>query len=110
MELKIIRCKNCEYCLEWNDGSITCTHWTDQWDMSTELEGFCSFGKLKEGCEVETYEAVRHGHWELKDETHVENIYTCSCCHNNEAWGETEKTRYCSYCGARMNLSGEDNV
>lgn len=48
-------------------------------------------------------EPVRHGHWELvDDENHIEAIYMCSACRNNEAWGEVEKTRYCSWCGAKM--------
>ena len=96
---QIIRCKNCEYCLDWNDGSITCTHWTDQWDMSTELDGFCSFGKLRDGCEIETYEPVRHGHWNDEDK--------CSICgYGVMPWNNT--VNYCPHCGAKMDLSGED--
>ena len=42
------------------------------------------------------------GKWELIESEHVENIYLCSHCRNYEAWGETEKTPYCSHCGADM--------
>lgn len=52
-----------------------------------------------------TVEERKTGKWVLDEERskeHVEHIYLCSACHNNEAWGETERTRYCSYCGAEM--------
>lgn len=48
---------------------------------------------------------VRHGKWEVdevRSKEHIENIYVCSACKNFEAWGETETTNYCPYCGARM--------
>lgn len=48
---------------------------------------------------------VRHGKWEVdevRSKEHIENIYVCSACKNFEAWGETEITNYCPYCGARM--------
>lgn len=52
-----------------------------------------------------TIEERKTGKWVLDEERSkecVEHIYICSACHNNEAWGETERTRYCSYCGAEM--------
>lgn len=49
--------------------------------------------------------ARKKGKW-IKDEEksadHVEPIFICSSCHNYEAWGLTECTRYCPNCGARM--------
>ncbi len=45
------------------------------------------------------------GWWVLnkkESEKHIEGIYECSACHNNDAWGTTECTRYCSWCGAKM--------
>lgn len=47
----------------------------------------------------------RLGRWELdveRSKKHIENIYACSNCKTFEAWGESEKTNYCPYCGARM--------
>ena len=45
------------------------------------------------------------GKW-IKDEEqskeHTEPIFICSCCQNNSAWGTEERTRYCSFCGAKM--------
>ena len=52
----------------------------------------------------------KRGKW-IKNETesakHVEAIYICSCCHNFEAWGETEKYNFCPHCGADMR-GGDD--
>lgn len=64
--------------------------------------------KVFENCLAKTPTLKEHcktGKWLLDEERskeHVEHIYICSACHNNEAWGETERTRYCSYCGAEM--------
>ena len=55
--------------------------------------------------EQPSIEERKTGKWLLDEDRskeHVEHIYICSACHNNEAWGETERTRYCSYCGAEM--------
>lgn len=53
---------------------------------------------------------VVHGRW-VKDEeaskNHIEYIYVCSSCENCEAWGSAEKTNYCPYCGAKMDLEVE---
>lgn len=47
------------------------------------------------------------GKW-IKDEEqskeHTEPIFICSCCQNNSAWGTEERTRYCSFCGAKMEV------
>jgi hypothetical protein len=48
---------------------------------------------------------VVHGEWikyEEESKKHIENIYYCSACQNWDAWGETEKYKYCPNCGARM--------
>lgn len=45
------------------------------------------------------------GYWVFNKEQSEEisdDVFMCSACHNNEAWGSTECTRYCSYCGAKM--------
>ena len=42
------------------------------------------------------------GHWIENDiQEHVELVYHCDQC-GNEAWGEYEKTPFCSNCGAKM--------
>lgn len=62
--------------------------------------------------EAPTVDAVPvvHGRW-VKDEerskNHIEYIYVCSACENCEAWGAVEKTNYCPYCGAHMDLEVE---
>ena len=48
---------------------------------------------------------VVRGEWILDEERskdHVEKIYHCSSCHNCEAWGEEERSRFCPWCGAKM--------
>jgi rubrerythrin len=48
---------------------------------------------------------VVHGRWvknEEESQNHIESIYFCSACQNWEAWGETEKYKYCPNCGAKM--------
>lgn len=58
-----------------------------------------------------TVEERKTGKWVLDEERSkecVEHIYICSACHNNEAWGEAERTRYCSQCGSRMLETKED--
>ena len=60
---------------------------------------------IRETVEDFNREHHKEGKWVLDEKLskeHVEHIYICSACHNNEAWGETERTRYCSYCGAEM--------
>lgn len=58
-----------------------------------------------------TIEERKAGKWLLNEDRskeHVENIYICSACYNYEAWGETERTRYCPQCGSRMLETKED--
>ena len=53
----------------------------------------------------EQVEKVWRGEWRLNEEEskkHVEPIYVCTRCENFEAWGNTEKTNFCGYCGAPM--------
>ena len=53
----------------------------------------------------ERVEKVWRGEWRLNEEEskkHVEPIYVCTRCENFEAWGNTEKTNFCGYCGAPM--------
>ena len=48
---------------------------------------------------------VVHGEWVPDEERSrgcMEKIYVCSACHNCEAWGEEERTRFCPWCGAKM--------
>lgn len=49
----------------------------------------------------------KRGKW-IKDEEqsqkHIEAIYTCSACHNFDAWGVTELYPYCPNCGAKMEV------
>lgn len=48
---------------------------------------------------------VVHGEWVKNEEEsnkHIEAIYFCSACQNWDAWGETEKYKYCPNCGAKM--------
>ena len=103
--IQIIKCKNCEYFHEWDDGSSpTCMYWTDIWDVSTWADGFCSFGKLKAGCEAETYKAVRHGHWEQgyipnDDGSYTPIDFNCSVC----GQANDVESNYCPNCGAKMN-------
>ena len=53
----------------------------------------------------EQVEKVWRGEWRLDEEKskkHVEPIYVCTRCENFEAWGDTEKTNFCGFCGAPM--------
>ena len=55
---------------------------------------------------------VQHGRWiydKDRSDLHVEPIFYCSACRNNEAWGYIECTRYCSYCGAKMDIQETEN-
>jgi hypothetical protein len=46
--VEVVRCKDCKYFRRWNDGSTTCLFWTEQWDMVTEPNGFCSYAERTE--------------------------------------------------------------
>lgn len=43
----VVRCKDCKRIKYWEDGNITCIFWTDQWDMPTAEDAFCSYGERK---------------------------------------------------------------
>lgn len=48
--IKIVRCKDCKHCVKWdnyNPPQYTCSMWTDQWDMTTEPNGYCHYGELR---------------------------------------------------------------
>lgn len=45
------------------------------------------------------------GRWiknQRKSMFHIEPVYICSCCREQEAWGEMELSNYCPNCGAKM--------
>lgn len=72
-----------------------------------EYLGYCIDDILIDKIPAADVVEVKHGQWQLDEEEscgHTEYIYTCSACRNCTAWGETEKTRYCPYCGAKMDL------
>jgi hypothetical protein len=51
--VKVVRCKDCKHIYgpydNGPDGQVFfCGYWTDQWDMETELEGFCHSGEKRE--------------------------------------------------------------
>ena len=61
----------------------------------------------------EQVEKVWRGEWRLDEEEskkHVEPIYVCTRCENFEAWGNTEKTNFCGYCGAPMTDEAVDII
>ena len=77
----------------------------EEWDAITDVDFDHTeeiFFHTKHGKEV-TFVKQKKGKW-IKDEEksadHVEPIFICSSCHNYEAWGLTECTRYCPYCGS----------
>ena len=43
----VVRCKDYKHYKDWTDGTITCSLWTVDWDVSTEPNAFCSYGKKK---------------------------------------------------------------
>lgn len=79
----------------------------EQWDAITDVDFDHTeeiFFHTKHGKEV-TFVKQKKGKWikvEEQSENHIEPIFICSSCNNYEAWGLTECTRYCPYCGADM--------
>lgn len=74
-----------------------------------EYLGYCRDDILIDKIPAADVAEVKHGKWQLDEAAscgHIEYIYTCSACRNCTAWGETEKTRYCPNCGAKMDLEG----
>lgn len=52
-----------------------------------------------------TIAPVKRGRWiknQRKSIFHIEPVYICSCCREQEALGEMELSNYCPNCGARM--------
>lgn len=45
--VEVVRCMDCKYYRDWEDGDITCAFWTIQWDVSTEPDGFCRYGERR---------------------------------------------------------------
>ena len=102
-------CKDCDrrkgiksgkYRVVYNIGDVPCRACSTD-DMKDELEN------------APTIETERKtGKWVLDEkasEDHIEKIYRCSACNNNEAWGKTECTRFCSWCGAQMEIEQESD-
>ena len=57
-----------------------------------------------------TIDQVKHGRWiknERKSKFHIEPVYICSCCREQEAWGQMELSNYCQNCGAKMDEGGD---
>lgn len=83
------------------------TSWKDLENDDVEYKNGCDDGYAYSMQIISELPSVERktGKW-IKDEEksadHVEPIFICSSCHNYEAWGLTECTRYCPNCGARM--------
>ena len=45
--VEVVRCKDCKHFKDWGDGNKTCYLWTDQWDMPTVDDAFCSYGERR---------------------------------------------------------------
>lgn len=43
----VVRCKDCKHSRVWENNPMTCAFWTDQWDMPTEPNAFCSYGERR---------------------------------------------------------------
>lgn len=71
----------------------------------------CEYGNSEWPEDPEHTQLPKRGKW-IKDEEqsqkHVEAIYTCSACHNFDAWGVTELYPYCPNCGAKMEVQDAD--
>ena len=49
--------------------------------------------------------AQKTGWWiknQQKSKFHIEPVYICSFCKEQEAWGQMELSNYCPNCGAKM--------
>ena len=44
--VEVVRCKDCKFYKDWGD-CITCLYWTEDWDVSTEPNAFCSYGERR---------------------------------------------------------------
>lgn len=45
--VEVVKCKDCKHYKNWDDGNITCSLWTVDWDVPTEPNAFCSYGEKK---------------------------------------------------------------
>lgn len=45
--VEVVRCKDCKHYKEWEDGDITCSFWTVDWDVTTKPNAFCSCGERR---------------------------------------------------------------
>lgn len=79
----------------------------EEWDAIADVDFDHTeniFFHTKHNKEVE-FVKRKKGKWiedKEKSANHIEPIFVCSLCHNYEAWGLTECTRFCPNCGARM--------
>lgn len=82
----------------WNEALKSASKWSPTVD-SVPLEDYKSMeqtvNKLTKA--IADAESVKHGHWEVVDETEPRR-YGCSVC-KRLSWTEDN---YCSYCGAKM--------
>ena len=47
--VEVVRCRNCKYCDVWGgiEPWFSCSRWTTELNVETELDAFCSFGEKK---------------------------------------------------------------
>ena len=45
--VNVVRCRDCKHSRVWENNPMTCAFWTDQWDMPTEPNAFCSYGERR---------------------------------------------------------------
>ncbi len=78
----------------------------EKWTFNATLEQSKAIANFESYCKLKA-QLPKRGEW-IKDEEqsqkHVEAIYTCSACHNFDAWGVTELYPYCPNCGAKMEV------
>ena len=82
-------------------------------DIGTDYEAYKIALTALHPVSREQVEKVWRGEWRLNEEEskkHVEPIYVCTRCENFEAWGNTEKTNFCGYCGAPMTDEAVDII
>lgn len=94
---------------ELREAQIYIDHYGDKWMTSAKDVPTSAYnhGYMDGKNEAEQALEPKRGKW-IKDEEqsqkHVEAIYTCSACHNFDAWGVTELYPYCPNCGAKMEV------
>ena len=42
--VEVVRCKDCIYSIDFGEGDINCSHWTNGLYTPTEPDAFCSYG------------------------------------------------------------------